>query len=616
VEEPALRATISRNTSGFIDTVTVDATGNIIFEPVFTERGATTALRLQAIETRDGVTSIKFLRDKFFQPLVLFAVTADDLNYSGSIVPDAFGHQTLDVTSGSAACALAPTDPFGFPTANDPSCAAGQFYMVREIWSCSEVVTAFGNEFQCRVNFVRVSDTPVAVQNTSGAAFNIASLIKSFVEGVNINVANMERWVVGWHDGPMQTAPLFSLASNGAGVAPTATEVVLGEGAEPTVNHWYIQQMDACGPAGCTTFGYGFVNASTGLLLDDTHSTLGVVGVDAFDPATLGTDKVVCDYLQASEFHTPHPNETALFNILNGAGKCAFLETTPGVVVDPFAPEPVLADGFIWHWEIQGLVWAPVEVTGEFGETFEQWVPIPKARRISEAQFLALAQGTNVTAFGEVQPLADAVVREDIFTGPFGNPGWSEALAPFFLDANANDVWDAGELTFDADYDIGHRIWEYACSAIQDPNSGFFDYGLCDEFGNPAFAALLEDAKSKIRFNLNGFAFGDAVTPTKLMGAAFDFQGGPLSITAQTQFTALQVFANLFLFFEDEGGVTLNGVTVNQFGGGTATRNLRVIPSFFLGEPDFNEVISNGMCTFNIPGVGDESAGCPFPGPF
>ncbi|MCZ6645626.1 MAG: hypothetical protein O7B79_05240 [SAR324 cluster bacterium] len=546
--EPAMRASITKDATGLITTVAAAASGDILFEPVYSPRGATTALRLIAIVTQDGVTRVRFLRDKYSQPLTLYAVTDDD------------------VTNQTAPCLAAnTTDPWGEPGAFDSSCAAGQFYMVREIWS-----QVSGTD-QWNVIFARVADQPVGV-----TGIVLADLIRSSFDRTPANVAGGEFWVLGYYEGVSGGTPLSFY--NSAGTLTQADDTTVG-------TKWHIMPWDICDNSGCQTVDqFVFIDSETGAFLSADPGMAGVIFTTFFDPANInGTAASVdCSELydsvngQVWDWITGTNYET-LYNLINGAGKCD--------------------DTGVNFWEITNLIWGPDNATGE-------WLPYPA---VLVTDFASIG-GTAVNAFGSATTLASVVQRQDIFAGPIPNPGWSEALAPFFYDANDNGVRDTGEPTFDNQWDIDWLLGEYLCSNYTDPTNTYF---YCWE--DPNFFSSIETEKLKVRFVDNGFAFGNAVIANKLIGSAFAFQDNVLTIDSSTQLNALQGFATLFLFFTDEGGASLSGATVTEWDGATATKTLSLQPEFVNVDQEFdpNDSISGGLCSFAISGVGT-AVSCPY----
>lgn len=588
--EPVLRATATRNASGVITDIAADAAGTLMFEPVYTERGSTTALRLLEEATVDTTTQVRYVRDRYSQPLTLYAVTADDV-----AEPYVYDTATESVTSGSTVCGTVPTDPWGLPETAASTCNAGDFYMVREVWDCN-------GGGQCTANFVRVNDTPVTVTGVT-----IGNLVSTHYDQVSATINGEERWVLGYYSGQDNSvAPQFTLDNSASLVLAEVTDPA--SVSDPT---WYVQPVENCDEFGCFTVGFGFVSTADGSWLDANYDdgtgsdplNLGGIGSNAFDPLItdgssnplIADGSVNCDDIawQRDSLDAGDPTQDAalafhaLYDALNGASKC---HPDPMSVVDPST--------LTYMWELPGLPFQETQVTASYdsGASSQQeiwWVPAPTVRTV---QFTDIG-ATPMSAWGGTD-LAGLVQRQDIFNGPYPNAGWDRTASPFWQDANGDGVMDATEMTFDYDGDIEWRLGDELCNS-----------GTC--WGDPGFDTALAAEMAQVKAVQNGYAFGNSVVATKLLNTAFSFSNGALSVSDATQLNALQGFSVIFLFFEDEGGQVLQGASTAD-----GTLDLRLMAEN-LGmegpDSDPNENISAGMCEFRAGKTASDT--CPYPMP-
>ncbi|OFZ15356.1 MAG: hypothetical protein A2Z20_06805 [Bdellovibrionales bacterium RBG_16_40_8] len=142
---------------------------------------------------------------------------------------------------------------------------------------------------------------------------------------------------------------------------------------------------------------------------------------------------------------------------------------------------------------------------------------------------------------GGSQGLQTVAANHWIFNAPIVNPNFACAGEPFFIDGNNNGKLDCGLVggvsrAINGDVSFSGE-WEY--------NWYISDPGLDGATASARAANPLREVD-------NAFAFRNPVGTKKLLATAFNgWFDGKHSISSTTDFNALQVFALVYLFFED-----------------------------------------------------------------
>jgi hypothetical protein len=142
---------------------------------------------------------------------------------------------------------------------------------------------------------------------------------------------------------------------------------------------------------------------------------------------------------------------------------------------------------------------------------------------------------------GGAQTLQTVAANYWIFNAPIPNPNFQCEGEPYFVDGNGNGTLDCGtvlNVSTAINGDISFSgSWEYSWY-ISDPS-----------LDAPTAAAR---ALKPMRERENAFAFANPIGTKKLMSTAFNgWFDGTHTISSTTDFNALQVFALVYLFFEE-----------------------------------------------------------------
>lgn len=150
------------------------------------------------------------------------------------------------------------------------------------------------------------------------------------------------------------------------------------------------------------------------------------------------------------------------------------------------------------------------------------------------------------------QNLSAAAANYYIFEGPVPNPNFLCDKEPFFVDGNANGTLDC---------QVVSGVSQAANGDVTFSWSGEYQWYVSDMSVDQATRTAR--AANPLRENQNGYAFGDPVGTKKLLTTAFNgWFDGKHTISATTDFSALQIFALIYLYYtEGEGNRYINGVT-------------------------------------------------------